>query len=148
MAAYRRAMTLVTCRLTAKNRDQLLNPTLGNRVWATCAFFPTSTNPRHSKILGAYFVAYRTDNILSKAPRGQEVTLQPIRTQPNWTEPTRRLKFNCDPTRRNQTQSDQIQGWIRPTVHLWLQALEWSTGRPFYAIAMRVFRVLPVHTCK
>ena len=28
-------MTHVTCRLTAKNRDQLQNPTLGNRVWAT-----------------------------------------------------------------------------------------------------------------
>ena len=27
-------MTHVTCRLTAKNRDQLGNPTLGNRVWA------------------------------------------------------------------------------------------------------------------
>jgi len=31
-------MTHVTCRLTAKNRDQLRNPTLGNRVWATFAF--------------------------------------------------------------------------------------------------------------
>ena len=28
-------MTHVTCKLTAKNRDQLRNPTLGNRVWAT-----------------------------------------------------------------------------------------------------------------
>jgi len=28
-------MTHVTCRLTAKNRNQLRNPTLGNRVWAT-----------------------------------------------------------------------------------------------------------------
>ena len=28
-------MTHVACRLTAKNRDQLWNPTLGNRVWAT-----------------------------------------------------------------------------------------------------------------
>jgi len=28
-------MTHVTCRLTAKNRDQLGNSTLGNRVWAT-----------------------------------------------------------------------------------------------------------------
>ena len=27
--------THVTCRLSAKNRDQLRNPTLGNRVWAT-----------------------------------------------------------------------------------------------------------------
>jgi len=36
MAAYRRVyMTLVTYRLTAKNRDQLRNPTLGNRVWTT-----------------------------------------------------------------------------------------------------------------
>jgi len=31
-------MTRVTCRLTAKNRDQLRNPTLGNRKWATFAF--------------------------------------------------------------------------------------------------------------
>ena len=32
-------MTHVTCRLTAKNRDQLRNPTLGNWVWATFTFF-------------------------------------------------------------------------------------------------------------
>jgi len=32
-------MTHVTCRLTAKNRDQLRNPTLGNRIWATFTFF-------------------------------------------------------------------------------------------------------------
>ena len=38
MAACRRVLTHVTCRLTAKNRDQLRNPTLGNRVWATFAF--------------------------------------------------------------------------------------------------------------
>ena len=31
-------MTHVTCRLTAKNRDQLQNPTLGNRVWATFTY--------------------------------------------------------------------------------------------------------------
>jgi len=31
-------MTHVTCRLTAKHRDQLRNPTLGNRVWATFTF--------------------------------------------------------------------------------------------------------------
>ena len=35
-------MTRVTCRLTAKNRDQLRNPTLGNRVWATFTFFAIS----------------------------------------------------------------------------------------------------------
>ena len=31
-------MTHVICRLTAKNRDQLRNPTLGNWVWATFTF--------------------------------------------------------------------------------------------------------------
>ena len=31
-------MIHVTCRLTAKNRDQLRNPTLGSRVWATFTF--------------------------------------------------------------------------------------------------------------
>jgi len=31
-------MTHVTCRLTAENRDQLRNPTLDNRVWATFTF--------------------------------------------------------------------------------------------------------------
>ena len=36
-------MTHVTCRLTAKNQDQLLNLTLGNRVWAIFTFFFTLT---------------------------------------------------------------------------------------------------------
>jgi len=38
MAAYRRVTTHATCRLTAKNRDLLRNPALGNRVWATFTF--------------------------------------------------------------------------------------------------------------
>jgi len=36
-------MTHVTCRLTAKNRDQLRNPTLGNRVRASFTFFILSS---------------------------------------------------------------------------------------------------------
>ena len=32
-------MIHVTCRLPAKSHDQLRNPTLGNRVWATFTFF-------------------------------------------------------------------------------------------------------------
>ena len=36
-------MTHVTCRLTAKNRDQLRNPTLCCWVWATFTFFTTIT---------------------------------------------------------------------------------------------------------
>ena len=37
-------MTHITCRLTVKNRDQLRNPTLGNRVWASFIINP-SGNP-------------------------------------------------------------------------------------------------------
>jgi len=33
-------MTHVTCRLTAKNWDQLRDPTFGNRVWAAYTFYP------------------------------------------------------------------------------------------------------------
>jgi len=36
-------MTHVNCRPTAKNRDQLRNSTLGNRVWATFTFFNIHT---------------------------------------------------------------------------------------------------------
>jgi len=32
-------MTHITCTLTAKNRDQLRNPALGNQVWATFTFY-------------------------------------------------------------------------------------------------------------
>jgi len=32
-------MVHITCRLTAKNQDQLRNPTLGNRVWASFNLF-------------------------------------------------------------------------------------------------------------
>jgi len=38
-------MTHVTWRLTAKNRDQLRNPTHGNRVWATFTFLINSSSP-------------------------------------------------------------------------------------------------------
>ena len=47
-------MTYVTCRLTAKNRDQLRNPTLGNRARAT--FFTERLNV-HYKQVGAQLPA-------------------------------------------------------------------------------------------
>jgi len=43
MAVYRRFMTHVTCRLTAKNCDQLRNHMLGILVWATFTFLITGT---------------------------------------------------------------------------------------------------------
>jgi len=42
-------MTHATCRLTAKNRDQLRNPTLGNRVWTTFTFFMLSEADKAEK---------------------------------------------------------------------------------------------------
>ena len=45
--AYRGFMTDVTCRLTAKNRDLLRNPTLSSGVWAT---FTCSLNRRQRRM--------------------------------------------------------------------------------------------------
>ena len=44
MAAYRQVYDSVTCRLTAKNQDQLRNPTFGSLIWATFAFFTHPTD--------------------------------------------------------------------------------------------------------
>jgi len=41
MAAYRRVYDSCHLQATAKNWDQLRNPTLGNRVWATFTVFFT-----------------------------------------------------------------------------------------------------------
>ena len=49
-------MTHVTCRLTAKNRHQLLNSALSNRVWATFTF-----------------IRYSTELIVSQADRAHHV---------------------------------------------------------------------------
>jgi len=56
-------MTHVTCRLTAKNRDQLWNPALGNRVWATFTFFILPTRQCAVKSWnGAQLVYYTNQN--------------------------------------------------------------------------------------
>jgi len=46
-------MTHVTCRLTAKHRDQLWKPTLGNRVRATFTFSWSSKERGASRILSS-----------------------------------------------------------------------------------------------
>ena len=56
-------MTHVTCRLTAKNRDQLRNPTLSNRVWATFTFFRQSLSSLPTDVvscLGGRVLGHRT----------------------------------------------------------------------------------------
>jgi len=44
MAAYRQVYNSRHLQVTAKNRDQLQNPTLDNRVWATFTFLSSSSS--------------------------------------------------------------------------------------------------------
>ena len=46
-------MIHVTCRLTAKNWDQLRNPTLGNRVWAAFTFLTWQFGPTCTRQCGS-----------------------------------------------------------------------------------------------
>jgi len=57
-------VTHVTCRLTAKNRDQLRNPALGNRVWASFTFLETLT-----EALDVKFSADRAYAVLPGLPQ-------------------------------------------------------------------------------
>jgi len=68
MAAYRRVYDPLTCRLTAKNRDQFPSPTLGDRVWATFTFYPYGkvTYTRKVYYVSAFPKNKRTRNVLKK----------------------------------------------------------------------------------
>ena len=61
-------MTHVTCRLTAKNRDQRRNPTLGNRVWAAFTFFSTQDSAATAAATGERVVPW-TDRRLCRVVR-------------------------------------------------------------------------------
>jgi len=76
-------MAHVTCRLTAKNRDQLRNPTLGNRVRAAFAFFTAKelTKPvrrRTGVKRGDHSVRTRTGS--AGARRGRQVSHSRLRS--------------------------------------------------------------------
>ena len=61
-------MTHITCRLTAKNEDQLLNPTLCYRVWASFTFKDTKHIPRRaSNVQRLATVVALINNIISAA---------------------------------------------------------------------------------
>ena len=79
-------MTHVTCKLTAKNRHQLRNPTLGNRVWATffTAYYVATVNN------GSRFCRGRLDRSLRRSVSVDRryATSVPIRPGPRaWREP-------------------------------------------------------------
>ena len=66
-------MIHVTCRLTAKNRDQLRNPALGNRIWATFTFFVyicTLCTPRRRSVVKVENLR-RGNSVFSVAPKFQ-----------------------------------------------------------------------------
>jgi len=61
-------MTYVTCRLTAKNRDQLRNPTLANRVWATFYYVCVALR----KYISLQRGRFRARSLASYKPRSSE----------------------------------------------------------------------------
>jgi len=79
-------MTHVTCRLTAKNRDQLRNPTLGNRVWATFAFFTflpmTVAWSSSGGVAMLCTSGFMDDVILAHKPRQLNVAVQLMEVRP------------------------------------------------------------------
>ena len=66
-------MTHVTCRLTAKNRDQLQNPTLDSRVWTTFFTATTTMNSPKAGVVGVEGVEPVVD--VSPAPRTRPMLL-------------------------------------------------------------------------
>jgi len=74
-------MTHVTFRLTAKNRDQLRNPTLGNRVWATFYLYLLVTLALQGTVLnhGLGQTDGRTDGqiaaLFNAHTQGREITV-------------------------------------------------------------------------
>ena len=72
MAAYCQVYDTRHLRLTAKNRDQLQNSTLGNRVWATFTF----------TLLTSY-VIHDYNGLMASFP-GQPGQAGTIRVKPVW----------------------------------------------------------------
>jgi len=68
-------MTHVTCRLTAKNRDHVRNPTLGSRVWATFTFL---------KRLASYPLLLTTPRPLTNNRLSYIYTIDRPRTDQRW----------------------------------------------------------------
>ena len=74
-------MIHVTCRLTAKNRDQLRNHTLGNRVWAIFNVSQGSVQATHARC--GYYVASITPVSWRRAVSRRYVDAAVVR-QPCW----------------------------------------------------------------
>ena len=86
-------MTRTTCRLTAKNRDQLRNPTLGNRVWATFTFtvivawLPIINSQYHHSYM--HTQEYRIGHIVHMQPTATYVTCSVVLMLGTWVSPAK-----------------------------------------------------------
>jgi len=124
----------VTCRLTAKNRDQLRNPTLGNRVWATFFTFVTnvvSDNNLRWRMYTAWEKNHRNPIVL-KLCKGITATLQPFQ-----------VHQIAKPTHVSRHPQLGIDGWSN--------VLQTTACMPFIATSTAglgtVHRSSPQHLC-
>jgi len=96
--ALPKSATGVTCRLTAKNRDQLRNPTLGNRVWATFTLLHLSIafNSLYCFILILYLNTGKLMlAVFSTASRAQQTLIRPALDWKCENGKISRLKCKC-----------------------------------------------------
>jgi len=94
-------VVVVTCRLTAKNRDQLRNPTSGNRVRATFTFFiPFSKlSEWRSAVSSTAHVASILHLALLIISNARRRSTDPLETQPTRTDRRDQRTFQpCCPT--------------------------------------------------
>jgi len=94
-------MTHVTCRLTAKNRDQLRNPALGHRVWATFIFTLTFNQDSASGVqmgvcLGTNGVqGYKWKSVRTEVPQGVKGQLSSRASTQRQVRQQTKMRLKC-----------------------------------------------------
>jgi len=98
-------MTHVTCRLTANNRDQLRNPTLGNRTRATFTFFCSHSDA---------FAASRPAPAVTHIQQQQQQQLEASSLAP----PPRVTAWRRRRLRANSVATATLGAWSRAPSHM------------------------------
>jgi len=119
-------MTHITCRLSAKNRDQLRKPTLGNRVWATFTFYLLSLS---LKFVACLLVRVRVAEAPSNLRHFFVVESRNITANVSWKAPLSDL-----PITAYQISWGRLNSHSRRTLHLSkvLPSLVKSVAETFY----------------